>query len=295
MNIIDHILKHTTYKSNISLKDDSYNPLFSTVSLESWPIANVVPNMKIEYLQAYLHPDKFCLSQEFNLDTKFSVADYSYTLSEQFHLDDILTVHISSLIRQGKSSETKDNFVYNLIKKHLIFLKNFAKNAQIPESDVKMTIYAHSGDVEGTETRGGYVWATQGFCFESEEELNCARKAFKKFAVKYGVNIADKDLKYFKYPCHFAAFEIDDSNNLKELGKQFLLQYSWKGVLSGSLNEKSEPLLYQKYYHEEGKDAAKSVLSKSFLAVVNKYNHHHRKNVSTNILQKGKSLLNFQI
>lgn len=103
---------------------------------------------------------------------------------------------------------------------------------------------------------GGYVWANHGFDFSDRAELEQARSAFKAFAAKQNVKIADKDLELFTKPCHFASFDCGVSVKNKfgkptYLGKAFLLEYTWNGRLLSTpfKEEKAEEKRYAEAYN----------------------------------------------
>ena len=276
MSIAQNILNSASENSDISSKRklDEY---FSSVLFDDdlWPFDFEKNKVKTEYLFAHLFPDRFGFSEELRLDIKFSFARHHYLLREKISVDDGLKIDLTSLIRNGTPDEQHEKFVYHLLNKHQKFISEYSRKNNIHPDDSVISIHAHSGKVDGVKTVGGYIWATYGFDFASEAELMTARKAFQKYAQKHNISISDKDLKYFKYPCHFAAFDTGQNIDGNPLGKAFLLQYEWYGVRKADLSENSELFRYQKAYHEKSKEAAKSELSKSFLAVLNKYKHQN--------------------
>lgn len=281
MSIAENILNSAAQNSNLSSKKD-LEEYFSVAVFDDklWPFDFKKDEVKTEYLCAHILPDQFGISEELNLDIKFSFPDCNYLLSEKIFADDGLEIELKSIIRQNGTKKDSDKFVYNLLDKHQKFIKEFALKNDIDSSEAKIKIHAHSGNIDGVKTVGGYIWATYGFDFANEAELNAARKAFQRYVQEHNVSISDKDLKYFKYPCHFAAFDTGQNIGEHTLGKAFLLQFEWYGVRKADLSEKSELFRYQKAYHEKSKEAAQAELSKSFLAVMNKYKHknEHKEN-----------------
>lgn len=276
MGIAENISNSAVHGADLSSKKD-LEEYFEMVVFDDklWPLDFEKDGVKTEYLCAHIMPDKFGIYEEIHLDTRFSLKDCKYVISEKISAEEGLEIEFNSIIRQGREKDESDKFIYALLNKHHKFLKKYATENDVDLQDTKMKIHAHSGSVEGVNTVGGYVWATYGFEFSNENELEDARKAFKRFASNHDVEIADKDLKYFKYPCHFAVFDAGEKVDGNTLGKAFLLQYEWYGERRGSADEHSEPFRYQKAYHEKGKEAAKKELSKSFLALMNKYKHQN--------------------
>lgn len=293
MDVIEHILHHRGLNAIISSRDAFESSFVSLCDYKFWPVSDISKGNKMCYQKAKIFPDRFGLFEELLLDTKYAYDDYYYMLSEKISYVEGLKIHINinSLIRQGNARKTKDNFVYDLIKKHHIFLKEFAKNNEISPADAKIILDAHSGTVGGVKTYGGYVWATQGFSFYSDQELKEMQTKFSDFAKKRGVNISDKDIKRFKYPCHFAAFDVVIDGKTQEIGKEFLLQTSWHGVYSAKANNNTEPVRYQNAYHKYGKKAARQELSKSFLFMLGKYNQPGKQNIWATIRQKANEFL----
>ena len=285
MSIAENIIGSMAIGAEISAKKD-LKEYFEDAGFneELWPLDFEKDGIQTKYLRAHVRPDKFGISQEIDLDTVFLVENSRYVLSESISADDNLEIEIKSIIRQGAKKENNAGFVYDLLNRHERFIKNYAAENDIDPKEVKVKVHAHSGEVNGEETIGGYVWANYGFEFSSERELKIARVAFQRFAKSHNVQIEDKDLKYFKHPCHFAAFDIGENIEGNSLGKAFLLQYEWFGERRGDMTEKSEVLRYQKAYHEKGKEAAKAELSKDFLAVLHKYSHKNEQ--QENILNK---------
>lgn len=292
MDAVDHILHHTVMGSNCSPEEVLEASFLSSCDDKMWPFADISPEAKTAYLRANMHTGKFGFCEEFDLETMFSIKDYSFRVIEKMSFDgDDLKMDIDCVIRQGNAPQTKDLFIYHLMQKHFRFLKDFTqKNGKFPK-DSEITIHACSGVVNKISVRGGYVWATHGFSFASDEELMSARNRFKEFLQQKDVYITDRDLKRFKYPCHFAAFGIQTPEGFQELGKEFLLQHSWHGKISGADDEKSEPFRYQKAYHEKGKEEARLELSKGYSAIINKYSHQARANLFQKLMPKVLSLV----
>ncbi len=275
MDIVHHILHHAVQNRQISQKDE-LESYFENISadVEDWPFFDEENQTNINYLQAKVGTDRFGFSSELNLDVQVDGKNAQYIISERIALDSKIEVEIDSVFKNNQKAQLKDNYVYQLIQKHKQFLKNILEKNKDSITDALIKIHAHSGEVNGIKTRGGYVWATYGFDFQDPYQLSLAKNEFQKFANEHGVEIAPKDLKYFCHPCHFAAFRTAKKVGGEELGKAFLLQHEWFGKLSApSKKKKDEMRDYARLYHTKGKEAAEKVLSKSFLAVLNKYNH----------------------
>ena len=253
-----------------SLDDlDSFFCDFEKQDESIWPL-NVKDDYQIGYSKAWLTCDKFGFGKVLDLEAVYKKNSETYIVSEDIFLDlDKIEINLSSITRKGKKSD--DGFVKSFIEKHYLFLKQWVHNTGSNPENAMITVEAHSGILNDVMTRGGYVWATYGFDFANMHELNQARICFKKFAEEKGVDIALKDLEYFKYPCHFAAFQCIKDGQKKDLGKEFLLQYSWRGQMSVAMSRKSEIYRYAKTYHNHSKKASQKELSRSFLKMMKRY------------------------
>lgn len=244
-----------------------------------WPLSHLSNGVEPRYSKALVHSDRFGMDQILSLEVNYNLPNVSYFLVEQWQYDETrLELNLESLVKKGKSL-LKNTFVYDLIEKHYRFLKNLAAKSNIAKENIFLHIHAHSGKVGDISANGGYVWATQGFDFESVSELNIMRLKFREFALEHGVDLKFKDLKYFKHPCHFAAFRTDQKVDGENLGKAFLLQSSWLGRISAQMDEKSEVYRYKKAYHNLGAKAAEGELSRSFLKMMRAYNQSERRSL----------------
>ena len=203
--------------------------------------------------------------------------DLIYFVSENIYADiDKVEINLVSIYRKNEENFKPDGFIRRFVEKHYRFLKDYVKENEILPENATLIIEAHSKENKNAEARGGYVWATYGFEFLDVHELNQVRLRFKNFAAQRGVDIALKDLAYFKYPCHFAAFRCAQNGQIHDLGKEFLLQDTWLGKISASISTKSEPYRYAKAYHEKNKKAAEKELSRPFLRMMNRYTKQNK-------------------
>ena len=243
---------------------------------KQWPLAHLSDGVEPRYSKALVHTDRFGMDEVLSLEVNYNFKNFSYFLVEDWQYDDAkLELSLESLVKKGKSF-LKNTFVYDLIEKHYRFLKNLADCSKLEKKNILLHVHAHSGKVGDVLANGGYVWATQGFDFESVSELNIMRLKFHEFAKEHGVDFDFKDLKYFKHPCHFAAFRADQKVDGKNLGRAFLLQSSWRGKISADMDEKSEVYRYKKAYHQLGEKAAEHELSRSFRKMMRRYNKSDR-------------------
>ena len=274
MTFAERILKASSFDAKVSAPSDLEDFFcdFENQKDEIWPFDVSEMGYQPTYSKAYVVSDKFGFGKVLSLEAVCDKPLKSYIVSEDIALNqDKLEINLLSMYCREKEKTPNDGFVRRFIEKHYQFLKDWAKEAGVYPENAVVSIEAHSGVVNDVETRGGYVWATYGFDFTNVHELNQARICFKDFANKSGVHIALKDLAYFKHPCHFAAFCCEKDGQSRDLGKEFLMQYSWRGQMTACLSPKSEVYRYAKAYHEKSKALAEKELSKPFLKMMKQY------------------------
>lgn len=267
MSIVDHILNSKTLKGKMS-SFDSLSDYFDELPIccqQAWPYTHFPKDVLTHYAQALLFPDRFGFGKVLSVVAECDTPYRHYTVSENMNFDGSLEIELDSVVCEKKSEKQKDNFIYHLIQNHRRFLKSIG--------DGVLKIQAHSGRVKDIQTSGGYVWALHGFEFADLSELERAKSSFKKYTKENGIEIEDKDLDCFKYPCHFAAFRMKQKINGLDVGKAFLLSHIWNGKIDSSQTDNSECFRYAKSYQEKGKRNAEEELSKSFLKMMRKYNH----------------------
>ena len=275
--IVEHILSHREPDSKI-FDHDGVESFFCDfpLGLKEWPMAAFSPEISVSYGQAYIEEGKFGFTNALNLSAKFKTKNSQYLISEKITYDGNIEIELNSVVREGQKTRQKENFIYEFIQKHYQLLKNLVNKTEVMPSDAYIKIHAHSGELEGVKTRGGYVWATYGFDFANPGELHVTRKAFQKYAKEHGLEILAKDLELFKYPCHFAAFRTNKKVDGQDVGKAFMMQYDWQGILSAELKKNSELFKYGWLYHKQGKSIAENGLSKSFRTMMKKYNQEQK-------------------
>lgn len=260
------------------------NAFFKQISCteEQWPLKAE----ECRYRQAVLSSDPFGFDQVLEVAVDFMTDGQEIFCGEKWITDggDSLEIEIESVYK--RTDGPSHNFLYNLIKKHREFLENFdlkhKRDNRIfrPSSCIKLQ--AHSGVSNGIATRGGYVWATLGFDFVSDNELENMRFGFRGFCLKYGVDIHPSDLKLFTKPCHFAAFQCGVKVENKHLGKAFLMQQGWFGKMDMTQNGNlSEEWRYAETYHENKSkpdygQLAFNVLNDKYKKMVRKYYHRYK-------------------
>lgn len=274
MSIAEHIWDCAFLDSKISRFDD-LEAFFDGIDNQDeniWPLDMSEIGYRPEYSRAEVVDDKFGFNQILVLDTVFKKAGKSYFVNEEISIDDDrVEINLSSVYRDSPQNSKKDDFVRYLIEKHDRFLRYFAAQKGISPENASIRVEAHSRGNHNSTARGGYVWATYGFDFLDVHELNGARLRFKMFAEQNGVSMDMKDLAYFKHPCHFAAFHCIQKGKIRDLGKEFLLQDTWNGIISAAISPKSEMYRYAKAYHKKSKTMAEKELSWSFLHMMRRY------------------------
>lgn len=82
---------------------------------------------------------------------------------------------------------------------------------------------------------GGYNWANQGFSWTSRAQTDSFRQRFQLFLKEKGIELTDNDMKHFKEPVHFAAFDdgkkyVKDLRNPVKLSREQITAKSLSGV-----------------------------------------------------------------
>ncbi len=274
MDISEHIYQFKASRADFSTFQTLKN-FFSVFPLneeKSWPLACLKTAPKLEYTKAKIVQDPFGFEPSLDLVSCLRVENANYILDQQIKYDDVLEIEIRSLVREGQKTTNGVRFVHDMLNQYHSFLKNFSRAKDTDERNCLLKIEAHSGMLKGIRTNGGYVWATCRFEFKDKIELDRVRRDFQRYAATNGVKIKTSDLRFFKYPCHFAAFRCHQKVNSQDLGKAFLLQYSWQGNMSAALKDTSEIVRYEQTFYEKGILAAEKELSVSFLRTMKKYN-----------------------
>lgn len=212
-----------------------------------------------------------------------------------FGLNDNLIINIESVNKPESGDYPQGLSIAQLLsRKNFEFIKQYDKAVK-PTTPSCVEIYASSEMTkQDVQTCGGYVWANNGFEFKDKEWLKMTRAAFKAFAAQHGVNLSDKSLKLFSSPCHFAAYGcgiMTEVNGRRyRLGKAFLLQHSWQGILSTS-GEHGIAQKFARAYNSERLPLLKrkkgiAVLGGKYQALVKQ---GYKKNLLTQIADKFKA------
>ncbi len=285
MEISEYIYNHLNLWSNarnVSELDDlrdffaEFPPSCNNECI--WPLSAQKDNESVLYYTAKIEQANLGFSQYLNCVTGFKTPNAELIVAETMEYDDCLQIEFISVIK--KSGVSGSSFLYELVRRHMDFIKAFDASREmsniLPPSRLKLNAY--SGKVGDVMTSGGYVWAVQGFDFETDYERDLARREFKFYAATHGICIKDKDLKLFTKPCHFAAFQCGKKVQGKHLGKAFLLRHSWKGKMQVPAGGREpEEYRYARAYNEnrgrkDNLQIAAMVLNPKYLRMMKRYN-----------------------
>jgi len=243
-----------------------------------WPFCFDGDEVQPVYQKARVHPDRFGDGQSLELEVRLKLPQNELLVAENLaYGDERLQMDLASfycLSGHGKSGF----FVQELLEKQRSFMADYQKRrrAQGESTEALFSVHASSGIVDHCETNGGLTWALHGFDFADKKELESARERFKDFAARNGVSFKNNDLKLFTKPCHFAAFQCGVKNNGLNLGRAFLLKYSWFGKMVIDPNKPvGEEVRYARSYYnpdvEDRHTAALKELNKPYLRMMNAY------------------------
>lgn len=246
------------------------------------------------YLTTYLKVEKSSVRRDigFNSDAisltmEISNKNESFQMMRTIYLDDDqLFIHLDNIHRTKGRGMT--NFAYTMVKKLKTFIeaqdKKRSDRSRFP-SEIRLEATSNN-DKSGIASVGGYVWALHGFDFASLEEVLYLRKHFQSFARKHGVEIEDKDLRYFTKPAHFASFHSgkyikDKFGQQAHLGKAFLLIHEeWQGRMvsfSGNNEEQRFADVYNQRPRKPGyRLKAFKTLNSRYKNMVKKYYERHQ-------------------
>lgn len=256
--IEEHIYNHIMLGD--SCRYSSYNALaefFSAVPEEArslWPYDFSAEGYKTSYFGAQLFSEQLGFDRK--LDLRFSIAapQEKYTARVVLSFDDEqLQIRQESLVRDEGTAG--GNFAGLFLQKQREFLNKYDSLRRINRNNPPSELLIHADSDAGRQTCGGYVWANQGFDFAGVSELLAARNEFRRFAGDRGVDLGEKDLRFFTKPCHFSAFNCgvvvrDKAGRKAGLGKAFMMEHSWFGVWK-TANPDAEEKKFADIYNRE--------------------------------------------
>ncbi|MBO4285652.1 MAG: hypothetical protein J5895_05440 [Alphaproteobacteria bacterium] len=286
MDISEHIYTCAAFKVNAE-KLTELKAFFSDFPIkdaQDWPMCATKKNGEPRYARVQVQGDRFGFEKALYLAFECEAGNAKYMIAQKLKYDDALQIELDCIRRTNQKEKTTSRFIFHLMEQYSRFLKQFAFKSGAKKEETYLKLEAHSGVADGFRTNGGYVWATHRFDFENEDELVRTREAFKEYALKNGVEIEEKDLRLFQYPCHFAAFRTNKKIDGQNLGKAFLLQYSWQGKMTAAMSEKCEIARYERTFYKQNKLEAEKELSTRFLKMMKKYNKSN--NAKMNIFMR---------
>lgn len=274
MDISEHIYTCSALLANAEkLKElKAFFSDFPIKEAQDWPLCATKQNGEPRYVRVQVQTDQFGFEKALYLALECEAGNAKYLIVQRLKYDDALQIELDCIRRIDKKEKTTSRFVFHLMEQYSRFLKQFALTSTAQKEDTYLRLEAHSGVADGFQTNGGYVWATHRLDFENEDELVRTRAAFKEYASSNGVEIAQKDLQLFQYPCHFAAFRTNKKIDGQNLGKAFLLQYAWHGKMTAAMSDKCEIARYERTFYKQNKSEAEQELSPRFLKMMKKYN-----------------------
>ena len=262
MSIVSrHIFQNRVFgpenKFSTAREVDAFFVNVSDYALKSWPFDFSALGLKTTYLSAQITPetwrdDPTCIiTAEISNNRDKAIIKQTF----RFGLEGNLIIDIDSVNTDKNSAYPQGmRIARHLSKNNLDFIAAFDKKRK-PNTPSFLRINASSEMTkQHIQTCGGYVWANNGFDFSNKNELLMARLAFKKFLYRYHIEISDKKLKLFTKPCHFAAYSsgifVPVNGKRYRMGKAFLLQFSWRGILKSSSKKSPEQRYANAYYNE---------------------------------------------
>lgn len=248
-------------------------------AIENWPLDMNDRGFVTEYISAKISNNSWKEDDFLIIQAKISNAEHSAIIEQEFRYGayDNLIIKMNSLYKSAGSSPLKEMKIARLItQKNLAFLRSYDKEVK-PSKSSAITVFASSEMTkQNIRTRGGYVWANNGFEFEDKAELAGIRKAFQSFLSGYGITISDNTLQMFTKPCHFAAYHcgkhIEIEGKKCPLGKAFLLRQSWNGIQKASshntVEQKYADAYYETHLPASRRKKALQVLSKKYRSLI---------------------------
>lgn len=204
----------------------------------AWPLNLSEAGFKTVYTDIASTTSQAGLIAGLVLKTTISDKTSSYELTSNWQLfDGQLTINIDKLQRLSGNGEGKP-FAGILLAKMQNFILIHDKESRLEHEaryDPSLITLEATSNNSKASSRGGYVWALQGFDFAQKEDLQTMQTAFRAYAAKQGVALATADMKHFKYPFHFAVFDCgikvrDKFGQSSGLGKAFMLLSKWPAV-----------------------------------------------------------------
>ena len=259
-------------------------------TVAKWPLNLKNIGFKTKYLSAIVIPETwkseayFLLQAEVYNHKQKAIIEQSFQFTDNGNLViDICSVHKE----QSEAYPQKMKIARYLSESNFQFLSAYDKKIK-PNKPSYIQIHASSElTKQNIRTYGGYVWANNGFDFANPQELKMTREAFKGFLRRYKIQISDKNLQLFTKPCHFAAYScgflINVNGRLHHIGKAFLFQHSWRGIMKTSSANSTE----RKYAHAYYTEPLPALRRKSaFRTLSKKYRHFIRNNYKKALLSR---------
>ena len=259
--ISDFIFEHSVIDvhSNFSTPEaiDDFFANLPSQAIKKWPFDFKPQGLKTKYLSAKVFPETWKQDAYFQIQAEVFDGSHRAIIEQKFHFqnDDNLVIDICSVHRSSSDAyPQKMKIAHILSDNNFNFLQAYDKYNK-PKNASFMRIYASSElTKQNIQTCGGYVWANNGFDFQSPQELNRTRYALSSFLKHHNISITDKNLKLFTKPCHFAAYTcgllINYQGHYYHAGKAFLLQHSWLGIQKTTSANNEEHRYAHAYYNE---------------------------------------------
>ena len=259
--ISQHILQNAvicpqkTFSSVSEL--DAFFATIPSDAAKSWPFDFSKYGLETRYLSALVTPETWkneascVVSAEVYNNKNKAIIQQTFRIG----MNDNLIINLDSVYADGSKTYPQGMHIARRISENnLNFMVRYDKKVK-PSKPSFLRLRASSEmTAQNIKTCGGYVWANNGFDFSSKEELITARLAFKKFLFRYHINISDKKLKLFTKPCHFSAYSsgvfVSLNGKKYRMGKAFMLQHSWQGVMKSSSPGSVENNFATAYYSE---------------------------------------------
>ena len=262
MSIVSlHIFQNRVFgpenKFSTAKEVDAFFANVSADTLKSWPFDFSASGLKTTYLSAQITPETWRDDPTCIVTAEITGGKGKAIIKQifRFGLEGNLIIDIDSVKTDKNGAYPQGmRIAHHLSENNLNFIAAYDKKRKSKKPSF-LRVNASSGMTkQHVKTCGGYVWANNGFDFSNKNELSMARLAFKKFLYRYNIEISDKKLKLFTKPCHFAAYSsgifVPVNGKKYRMGKAFLLQFSWQGVLKSSSQKSPEQRYADAYYSE---------------------------------------------
>lgn len=288
--IFQHPIIDTHHSFSTPEEIDDFFQTLTSQAINKWPFNFEKEGLTTKYLVAKVSPEtwkenaSFLIQAEISKDKQKAIIEQSF----QFTDDGNLIIDLHSVHRaESEAYPQRMRIARHLSEHNFHFLVTYDKTVK-PRKFSYMRIHASSElTKQNIRTCGGYVWANNGFDFETPQELEITRRAFKSFLQHYKISISDNNLQLFTKPCHFAAYScgflINFDGKLYHMGKAFLLQHSWRGIQKTSSINNTERKYAAAYYTEPLPALRRK---RAFNTLSKKYRHFLRNNYKKALLDR---------